>query len=242
MWLKTNMIYARLEQEIAVLPHQEGGRFQGLSVRRGQATSAAPVHEVQKSNMGMFVKNQLPYTLGQEKLTVFINKKFRIWACSQRCDEALEIVSIVKTGEVTDSFLEEMRGKQLVGQSYMIWEALNKEIEKEDVILSILIKIGSPSKARRALVKVATETNDAATYRTQKDEEAGEYYARVNVLLSVMQKYGVNISQGEIHRHVLSLSSPRFSADVKYFARERFKLTDLKVVMARVESFQSEFE
>ena len=73
----------------------------------------------------------------------------------------------MKTGEVACSVFEEMRGKQLVGQPYIVWEAFNKAVEKDDVILGMVMEIGFPSEAGRALLKMAAETNYAATYRVK---------------------------------------------------------------------------
>ena len=126
---------ARIEQKIAHLPQQENGRFQRLLERQGRAAPAAPMHEVHQLNTSMFVRMQPPERLGRANLAVFI-KRFRIWTCYHRCDEALETETIFRTSEVTRSILEEIHGKQLVAQSYMVWEALNKTVEKDDVILN----------------------------------------------------------------------------------------------------------
>ena len=74
-----------------------------------------------------------------------------MWVCCHRCDEALETASVVKTGEVVNFDLE---GKQLVGQRFMVWEALSKTVDKYYVILSMVMKIGSPCEEWRALVKI----------------------------------------------------------------------------------------
>ena len=51
----------------------------------------------------------------------------------------------------------------------MCWEALNKAVKEDDGILIMVMEIGSPSEAWRALLKMAAETNDAATYRAKKN-------------------------------------------------------------------------
>ena len=77
---------------------------------------------------------------------VFI-KHFRTWACYHRYDEALKTaLSVEKSGVVTRSVLEVMHCK---GYMYMVWEALNKALNKDDVILNML-------------VQMADEANDAA--------------------------------------------------------------------------------
>ena len=113
--------YAKLEQENTDLPDQE---------IRGRAASAAPAHEVQEFNTGMFVRIHPPDLLGWERLAVFA-KRFRTWECYNRCDKALETALVVKNGEITRSVLEGMHGKQLLRQSYMAREALNRAAQKE---------------------------------------------------------------------------------------------------------------
>ena len=65
-----------------------------------------------------------------------------------------------------------MRGKHLAAQSYMFWEVLSNAVEKDDVILNMVMEIGLPSEAWRALIKMTVETNDEATYRVKKNFEA----------------------------------------------------------------------
>ena len=74
----------------------------------------------------------------------------------------------------------------------MVWEALNKAVEKDDEILNMVMEIGSPFEVWSTLIKITAKTNnDEATYRVKKDFEAliigsnekvGEYFARVKVL------------------------------------------------------------
>ena len=92
------------------------------------------------------------------------------------------------------------------------------------------MEIGFISKAWRAMIKRAAETNDAAIYRVKKDlvallveqnEKAGQYFAGVNVTLSRLQKYNVSICKRGICRHVFCELSPRFPADVNSFCNKR---------------------
>ena len=96
------------------------------------------------------------------------------------------------TDEINRSVLKEMRGNYSVAQSYMVWEALKKAVEKNDEILNMTLETCSPSEAWSALTKMATETNGEVIYRVEKDFEAllvqsnenvGEYFARVKVLI-----------------------------------------------------------
>ena len=121
-----------------------------------------------------------------------------------------------------------MHGKQLVVQSYLVLGSLNSVVEKDDVIRRMVMKIGSPSEAVRVLVKMAAKTNDAVAYRVknnlealliESNEKVRQYFARVNVFLSKLQKHKANLSQRDNRRHIFSGISPLFSADVKTFAK-----------------------
>ena len=105
--------YSRLKEEIGSLPDQGFGRFQRLLERRGRAAPAAPVHDVQQINTGVFVRMQSLELITRGNLAVSI-QRFRTWGCYQRYDEALETGSVVRTGEVTRYVLEEMYGKYMV--------------------------------------------------------------------------------------------------------------------------------
>ena len=51
-------------------------------------------------------------------------------------------------------------------------EGSQQGVEKGGVILNIVIEIGFPSDAWRALAKMTAETIDKATYRVKEDLEA----------------------------------------------------------------------
>ena len=79
----------------------------------------------------------------------------------------------------------------------MVWEALNKAVEKDNVILSTVTEIDPPSKAWCALVKMAAKPQDAASERVKEElkglelgstKNVGEYFDRVNVALSKITK------------------------------------------------------
>ena len=52
----------------------------------------------------------------------------------------------------------------------MVWEAPDKAVEKDGIILSVEMEIGSPFEAWRTLVKIAAGTHDAASDRAVKEE------------------------------------------------------------------------
>ena len=114
---------------------------------------------------------QPQHLLGRGNLAVFI-KRFRIRACPHRCDEAFKTEPVVRRGEVTHSILEEMYCEQLIAQLYLVWEVLNKAVEKDDAILMAVMETGFTSEGWCALVRMAAESNDAADYPAKKNWRA----------------------------------------------------------------------
>ena len=74
-------------------------------------------------------------------------------------------------------------------------------------------------------------------------KKVGGYFARVDIIILILNKYYINISQRENHRRVLFGLSPRFCDGAHSFARrERFELSGLKAKGAHAASFQVYFE
>ena len=80
----------------------------------------------------------------------------------------------------------------MVDKSLKVWGSLTKALEKENEIMKMVMKIGSPSEAWRALKKMAVETEDDAYDWTKREFETlemgtnktvSEYFARVNIVL-----------------------------------------------------------
>ena len=113
----------------------------------------------------------------------------------------------------------------------------------------MVIDIGSSSEARRALTKNATETQEAAYDRVEKEfesfeiigvrEPVAEYFTRrVHMILMKPTRYQVTTPTREINHRVLSGLTPRLSAEVRLYAMRRdFDLSDLEAGIVRVESF-----
>ena len=114
-------------------------------------------------------------------MSIFI-RRFRMWACHHRCGHTLDFFSdVVITEEITHSFQDVTFGRQLVAQWLAVWEVPNKAVEKDYVILRILMKVSSLSEAWRALVIMAAETHDAASNKAKKVLEGLEIGSAKNV-------------------------------------------------------------
>ena len=75
--------------------------------------------------------------VGQKKLAMFI-RRLKIGATYNRCDQALDTSSIVKTEETTRFILEGTHGIiQFVVQSFIALSSLTKAVERNDGVLSM---------------------------------------------------------------------------------------------------------
>ena len=81
--------------------------------------------------------------------------------------------------------------------------------------MKMVLEIGSPSEAWRALSKIADETEGVAYDRTKKEfetleirvnESVTEYFARVNIVLMKLERHNIVTLELEIKRIVLNSS------------------------------------
>ena len=72
----------------------------------------------------------------------------------------------MKTSRTPLAELERLHDRTLVDNSLQAWQALTKALEKEEKMLKRVLDIGSPSKAWRALTKIADESKEVAYDRT----------------------------------------------------------------------------
>ena len=145
--------------------------------RRGRAaalTIAAPIGAapVQPNYTGRLMHSTImPELRGRNHLGIFL-KIFRTWACSNRCDTALDSeVAVNKSGTPLVE-LERLHGNKLAAESFLTWEVLPKAIEKERAILEMVIDIGFPSETWCALKQIAAETQGAAHHRAKSEFES----------------------------------------------------------------------
>ncbi|CAM9618834.1 unnamed protein product, partial [Ascophyllum nodosum] len=91
--------------------------------------------------------------------------------------------------------------------SLYVWQSLTKALEKEQEVMKMVMEIGLPSVAWRALKKMADETEDDAHDRAKREfetlqmedsETVSEYFARVNIILMKLERYSITTSAREI--------------------------------------------
>ena len=114
----------------------------------------------------------------------------------------------------------------------------------------MVMEIGSPSVAWRALKKMADETEDDAHDRAKREfetlqmgnsESVSEYFARVNIILMKLERYNITTSEREIKRVVINSLTPRFPNETSVLAmRGDFDLAELELGLIRVEKHRSE--
>ena len=84
-----------------------------------------------------------------------------------------------------------------------------KALDKETEIVKMILEIGLPSEAWRALSKIADETEDVAYDRTKREfetleiganESVSEYFARVNIVLMKLERHNIIMPAREIKR------------------------------------------
>ena len=114
----------------------------------------------------------------------------------------------------------------------------------------MILEIGSPSKAWRALKKKVDETEDGAYDRATRafetleigaNESVSEYFARVNIVLMKLERHNIVTSAREIKRIVLKSLTPRFPNETCMYAMKGdFELTELEHGLTRMEKFRSD--
>ena len=106
----------------------------------------------------------------------------------------------MNTSETPRFELERLYGNKLVAESFLAWQVLTKAIEKERGMSEMVMGIGSPSEAWRALTKIAAETREAAYDRAKSEfelleieesETVVEYFDRVHVVYTKLTKHEV---------------------------------------------------
>ena len=123
-------------------------------------------------------------------------------------------------------------------------------MEKEQEVMKMVMEIGSPSVAWRAVKKMAVETEDDAHDRAKREfktlqmgdrKSVSEYFARVNIIFMKLERYNITTSAREIKRVVMNSLIPRFPNETSVLAmRGDFDLAELELGLIRVEKLRSE--
>ena len=209
----------------------------------GRETAPAP-----SARIGMFMPSSAPELRGRKNLAVVL-ERFFTWASVTDCDSALDLELAIKTSGTPRAELERLYDRPLVNNSLHVWQSLPKALEKEQDVMKMVVEIGSPSVAWRALKKMAVETEDDAHDRAKRDSETlqmgdsesvSEYFARVDIILMKLERYNITTSARESKRVVMNSLTPRFPNETSMLAMKGdFDLVELEHGLVRVEKLRA---
>ena len=190
-----------------------------------------------------------PESRGRKNLAIF-SERFYTWVSVTGCDSALDSELAIKTSGVPRAELERLNNRALVDNSLFVWQSLTKALEKEQEVMKMVMEIGSPPVAWRALKKMAAETEDEVHDRAKREfetlqmedsETVSEYFARVNIILMKLERYSITTSAREFKRVVMNSLTPRFPNETSVLAmRGDCDLAELELGLIRVEKHRSE--
>ena len=220
-----------LDELVANFSEEESARVKEYMERRDRGTAPtdeAPVETAPalSARTGMFMPSSAPELRGRENLAMFL-ERFYTWASVTGCDSALDSELAIKTSGTPRAELGRLYNRALVNNSLQVWQSLTKALEKEPEVMKIVMEIGSPSEARRALKKIAVETEDDAHDRAKREfqtlqmgdsETVSEYFARVNIILVKLERYNITTSAREIKRIVMNSLTPCFPNETSMLA------------------------
>ena len=200
------------------------------------------------ASIGMFMPSSARELRGRKNLAMFL-ERFYTWASVTGCDSALDSDVSIKTSGTLRAELERLYNRGLVHKSLQVWQSLTKALKKELEAIKMVVEIGSPSEACRALKKITDETEDDAYDRAKREietleiganETVSEYFARVNTVLVKLERHDITTPALEIKRIVLKSFTPRFPNETSRFRMKGdFNLLELEHGLARVEKFRS---
>ena len=215
-----------LDELIANFSEKEFARAQQCVESRARETAPVETAPAPSARIGMFMPSSPPELRGRENLAMF-SERFYTWASVTGCDSALDSELAIKTSGVPRAELERLYNRALADNSLHVWQSLTKALEKEQEVMKMVMKIGSPSVAWRALKKMADETEDDAHDRAKREfetlqmgnsESVSEYFARVNIILMKLERYNITTSEREIKRVVINSLTPRFPNETSVLA------------------------
>ena len=215
----------------------------------GRATEPVETAPAPSASIGMYMPSSAPELRGRKNLAMFL-ERFCTWASVTGYASALDSNVAIKTSSGTPrAELERLYNRTLVDKSLRVWQSLTKALEREPEIMKMVMEIGSPSEAWRALRKIAVETENDAYDRTKREfetlemkanETLSEHFARVNIVLMKLERHNITTPAREIKRIVMKSLTPRFPNETPMLAiKGDFDLSELEHGLVRVEKLRS---
>ena len=117
-------------------------------------TDEAPVETAPapSASIGMLMPSSAPDLRGRINLAIFL-EWFYTWASVIGCDSALDSDVSIKTSGTPRAKLERLYNRALVHKSLQVWQSLTKALGREPETMKMVVGVGSPSEAWRALNK-----------------------------------------------------------------------------------------
>ena len=146
-------------------------------------TDEAPVETAPapSASIGKFMPSSSPELRGRKNLAMLL-ERFYTWTSVTGYDSALDSDVVIKMSSGTPrTGLERLYNRALVDKSLRVWQSLTKALERGQEMMDMVIEIGSPSEAWRALQKIAVETEDGAYDRPKREFETLEMGANETV-------------------------------------------------------------
>ena len=195
-----------VDELIANFSVEKFARAQECLERRARETAPGETTLAPSARIGMLMPSSAaPELRGRKNLAMFL-ERFYTWASVTGCDLALDSELTIKTSGVPRAELERSYNRALVDNSLFVWQSLTKALEKKQEVVKMVMEIGSPSVAWRALKKMADETEDDAHDRAKREfetlqiedsETVSEYFARANIILMKLERYSIKRSHGK---------------------------------------------
>ena len=214
-----------------------------------RATAPVETASAPSASIGMFMPSTAPELRGRKNLAMFLECLYT-WASVAGCVSALDSDVSIKTSGTPRADLERLYNRALVHKSLKIWQSLAKALEKEPLIRKMVLGIGSPSEAWRALKQIADETEDDAYDRAKREletleiganESVSDYFARVNIILMKLKRHNMVTPARTTKRIVLKSLTPRFLNETCIYAMKGdFDLKELEHGLARGEKCRSD--
>ena len=214
-----------------------------------RATAPVETASAPSASIGMFMPSTAPELRGRKNLAMFLECLYT-WASVAGCVSALDSDVSIKTSGTPRADLERLYNRALVYKSLKIWQSLAKALEKEPLIRKMVLGIGSPSEAWRALKQIADETEDDAYDRAKREletleiganESVSDYFARVNIILMKLKRHNMVTPARTTKRIVLKSLTPRFLNETCIYAMKgEFDLKELEHGLARGEKCRSD--
>ena len=195
-----------VDELIANFSVEQFARAQECMERRARETAPGETTPAPSTRIGMMMPSSAaPELRGRKNLAMFL-ERFYTWASVTGCDLALDSELAIKTSGIPRAELERLYNRALVDNSLFVWQSLTKALEKEQEVMKMVMEIGSPSVAWRALKKMADKTEDDAHDRAKREFETlqiedseivSEYFARVNIILMKLERYSIKRPHGK---------------------------------------------